>query len=78
MTALSPRQITLLRDVRRMGFMAFFDSRCRSEGPGLREMGMIGGIGDSTGLTEAGLAAVLEADAQITRPNAATQSSGAA
>lgn len=63
--ALNARQIGLLRDVRSMGIMAFFDSRFRSEGPGLRELGMIGGIGDSTGLTADGLAAVQQADAML-------------
>lgn len=67
MSELSSRQIGLLRDFRVQGMMAFFDSPYRAEGPRLRELGMIGGIGDSTHITEAGMSAVKASDARITR-----------
>lgn len=73
MSDINSRQIALLRDFRVQGMMAFFDSPFRLEGPGLREIGMIGGIGDSTHITQAGYDALKIADAAITR-NIATRS----
>jgi hypothetical protein len=68
---LNPRQIGLLRDFRVHGLMAFFDSPFRMEGPGLRDLGMIGGVGDSTAITAEGMVALKQADAAITRNVAA-------
>lgn len=62
---LNPRQIALLRDFRMHGFMAFFDSPFRLEGPGLRELGMFEGIGDNTRISAAGMDAIKADDSTL-------------
>lgn len=62
---LNSRQIAFLRDFRRHGLMAFFDSPFRLDAPGLRDLGIIGGIGDSTHITEAGMVELRHADATL-------------
>lgn len=75
MSAPTASQISLMRDIRMKGAIdALLFSAHRAEGPGLRRAGLIGGFGDSTGLTEKGLAAVVSADAKLRREPSVTQS----
>lgn len=74
---LTPRQIALLRDMRMDGAIdALLFSPFRLEGPGLRAAGLIGGIGDSTGITAKGFAALVSADAKLA--DAIARATGAA
>ena len=71
MSALTNEQIALLRDIRMKGAInALLFSKFCSAGVGLRDMGMIDGVGDSTAISAAGMAALLEADAKLRKPKA--------